>query len=191
MATNMKLIIKEELKQLHCSILLDDVREKVRKLKTYGISEDEIDVALHREEYFPQLEISEDFEIIISDVEKKTVRMEPLIKAVYLLFLLHPEGIVLKRHFDYKNELTGIYKSVLKKEIIERQKKSIEDVVNPICNSINEKCARIRKVFLSALPPHIARYYIIYGKRGEVKKVLLPRESVVWKCKLLNPQGLL
>ncbi len=58
---------------------------------------------------------------------------------------------------------------------------SIEDVTNPTLNSINEKCARIRKVFAGLLPKSVARYYAISGKRGEAKRIALPRELVVWE----------
>lgn len=37
-----KLLISKELEQFHCSILLDEVKEKVRKLKAYGVDEAEI-----------------------------------------------------------------------------------------------------------------------------------------------------
>ena len=57
---------------------------------------------------------------------------------------------------------------------------SIEDVTNPFLNSINEKCARIRKAFLDILDEHVAEQYYIQGARGEAKKIALPRDLVVW-----------
>ena len=38
------------------------------------------------------------------------IKMEPLVKAVYLLFLKHPEGIVFKCLPDYRKELAELYK---------------------------------------------------------------------------------
>ena len=72
----------------------------------------------------------------------------------------------------------------------DRVMQSIEDVTNPTLNSINEKCARIRKAFSKLLPKSVARYYSISGKRGEAKKIDLVRANVIWRCKLPNPQGL-
>ena len=71
-----------------------------------------------------------------------------------------------------------------------RVEKSIIDVTNPTQNSINEKCARIRKLFSEILPRPVARYYAISGKRGEAKKIDLVRANVVWECKLPGSQGL-
>ena len=185
-----KLLISKELEQFHCSILLDEVKEKVRKLKAYGVGEAEIMAAMNEEELFPQLVVMEDYKVVLTDGADTEVKMEPLVKAVYLLFLSHPEGIVLKCLSDYRNELTQLYLLLRPSGLTDRVLQSIEDVTNPTLNSINEKCARIRKVFSGLLPKSVARYYSISGKRGEVKKIDLVRANVVWKCKLPNPQGL-
>ena len=185
-----KFQISKELEQFHCSILLDEVKEKVRKLKAYGVDEAEIVAAMNEEELFPQLVVTEDYKVVLADGVDTEVKMEPLVKAVYLLFLSHPEGIVLKCLSDYRKELTHLYLLLRPTGLTDRVLQSIEDVTNPTLNSINEKCARIRKAFSGLLPKSVARYYSISGKRGEVKKIDLVRANVVWKCKLPSPQGL-
>ena len=47
-----KLKVSKELEQFHCSILLDEVKEKVRKLKAYGVDDAEIVAAMNEEELF-------------------------------------------------------------------------------------------------------------------------------------------
>ena len=61
----------------------------------------------------------------------------------------------------------------------ERALQSIEDVTNPMLNSINEKCARIRGAFVGQFDDHLARHYYVDGLRGEAKKITLPRDLVV------------
>ena len=63
----------------------------------------------------------------------------------------------------------------------ERALQSIEDATNPLLNSINEKCARIRGAFLSEFDDYMAKHYYIQGKRGEPKRIALPRDLVVWE----------
>jgi hypothetical protein len=190
MDKELKNMISKELEQFHCSILLDEVKEKVRKLKTYGVDDAEIMAAMNEEDLFPQLIVTEDYKVVLAGEKPMEIEMEPLVKAVYLLFLSHPEGIVLKYLPDYRTELTSIYLLLRPYGLTDRVKKSIVDVTTPTQNSINEKCARIRKQFSSVLPQSVARYYAISGKRGEVKKIDLVRANVVWKCKLLFSQGL-
>ena len=65
--------------------------------------------------------------------------------------------------------------------LTDRALQSIEDVTNPLLNSINEKCARIRGAFLGEFDDYMAKYYYIEGKRGEAKKISLPRNLVLWE----------
>lgn len=51
---------------------------------------------------------------------------------------------------------------------------SIEDVTNPLLNSINEKCARIRSAFVKEFDESLAKNYFVTGERGEAKKITLP-----------------
>ena len=190
MDKELKNMISKELEQFHCSILLDEMKEKVRKLKAYGVDDAEIMAAMNEEDLFPQLIVTEDYKVVLAGEKPMEIEMEPLVKAVYLLFLSHPEGIVLKYLPDYRSELTSIYLLLRPYGLTDRVKKSIVDVTTPTQNSINEKCARIRKQFSSVLPQSVARYYAISGKRGEVKKIDLVRANVVWKCKLPFSQGL-
>ena len=107
--------------------------------------------------------------------------MEPLVKAVYLLFLKHPEGIIFKDLPDYRKELTWIYSEVRPWGLTERAIQSIEDVTNPLLNSINEKCARIRSAFVKEFDEGLAKNYFVTGERGEAKKIALPRDLVIWE----------
>lgn len=127
-----------------------------------------------------RLTISKDCTILLSDYQKE-VKMEPIVKAIYLLYLKHPEGIAFKCLPDYRKELADIYQKIKPFGLTERAIRSIEDVTNPLLNSINEKCSRVRAAFLSEVDPTLLEQYIITGKSGEIKKVMLPRDLVVWE----------
>ena len=107
--------------------------------------------------------------------------MEPIVKAVYLLFLKHPEGIAFKCLPDYRRELAEIYIKLRPMGLTGKAIRSIEDVTNPLLNSINEKCARIRGAFVGQFDDYMARHYYIDGPRGEAKKISLSRDLVVWE----------
>lgn len=170
----------KELERNSCSILLDDVKQKVRLLRESGVSESEIVSLFYVERPLPMLIISKDCRIFLGDKQNE-VHMEPLIRAIYLLFLRHPEGIVFKTLPDYRKELTNLYDKVKPWGLTDRTLQSIEDVTNPLLNSINEKCARIKKTFATMLDGSVADHYYIKGARGEAKKIDLPRNLVVWE----------
>ena len=165
----------DELKQL-----MEELRHKMQRLKEYGMSEKEIISSLHTDQQLPQLIITRNYRIFLGD-EHREVHLEPLVKSVYLLFLKHPEGIIFKDLPDYRKELALIYNKVRPWGLTDRALKSIEDVTNPMLNSINEKCARIRRTFVTMLDSGVAEQYYIKGVRGKAKKIALPRELVAWE----------
>lgn len=170
----------EEMREFYRSLLLKEVKDRIRMLKEYGMAERDIISALFHEKSLPRLTIDRRYRIYLGE-EKTEVKMEPLVKSIYILFLNHPEGIKFKCLPDYRRELTEIYSKVRPWGLSDRAIRSIEDVTNPVLNSINEKCARIRKAFLNVLDDSTAEQYYIKGTRGGVKKVSLPRDSITWE----------
>ena len=149
-------------------------------LKDYGMSETEIFVHLHSAQPLVPMIISRNYRIFLGE-ERKEIHLEPIVKSLYLLFLQHPEGIVFKDLPDYRQELASIYNKVRPWGLTDRAMQSIEDVTNPMLNSINEKCTKIKKVFETMLDSSIAEQYYIKGTRGKAKKISLPRDLVTWE----------
>lgn len=161
-------------------VLVKELKEKVLKLRDFGITDKEIASILRTEQPLLKLTIGKSQNIYIGE-NRVEVHMEPLVKAVFFLFLNHPEGIVFKEMADYREELIGIYKGLRPLGLNNRSLQSIADVTNPLLNSINEKCARIRSAFIHKFDEHLAKNYYITGGRGEPKKITLPRDLVIWE----------
>ena len=140
-----------------------------------------------------KLVITQDYRFLLPGYGGREVELQPVHKAVYLLFLAHPEGIEFKRLADYRKELTRYY--MMTTRLLDRQKieESVDHLVNPLDNAINEKCSRIKKVFSSLMDEYSASYYIISGHTRKhvagsnriwyerLKVITLPRELVVWE----------
>ena len=139
-----------------------------------------------------RLLITKDYRFWLTDYQQE-VELQPVHKAVYLLFLAHPEGIEFKRLGDYREELTRYYMATAKLMDKEKILEGVGHLVNPLDNAINEKCSRIKKVFLDMMDEYAASYYIISGHTQKhiagssriwyerLKVITLPRELVVWE----------
>ena len=137
-----------------------------------------------------RLVVTKDYRIILADYDNKEVELTPVHKAVYLLFLAHPEGIEFKRLRDYRDELARYYMATARLMDKQAIMESVEMLVDPLDNSINEKCSRIKKVFLDMMDEYTASYYIISGHTQKhiagssriwyerLKVITLPRELV-------------
>lgn len=156
-------------------------KKQVLELQKSGIPLSVLEKILHQDDKLSKLIITKDYRLFLPEYNNMEIKMEPLVKAIFFLFLKHPEGIIFKHLPDYRQELIDIYKNLRPLGLNERSLKSIEDVTNPFLNSINEKCARIRAAFTNQFDYHLADKYFITGKRGEAKKINLPRDLVVWE----------
>ena len=140
-----------------------------------------------------QLVITPDYRFVLSDYGGQEVELQPVHKAVYLLFLAHPEGIEFKRLGDYREELTRYYMATARLLDKAKIEESVDHLVNPLDNAINEKCSRIKRVFTSLMDEYSASYYAISGHTRKhvagsnriwyerLKVITLPRELVVWQ----------
>ena len=161
--------------------LIAEVKAKIVELRQRGISQHILEQLIHPDDRLSRLVITKDYRTMLPDYHDMEILMEPLVKAVYLLFLNHPEGILFKNLPSYRNELAEIYGKLRPGGLTDRALQSIEDVTNPLLNSINEKCARIRGAFVGQFDDHMARHYYIDGRRGEAKKISLPRDLIIWE----------
>lgn len=137
-----------------------------------------------------RLVITRDYRFLLADYHVE-VELQPVHKAVYLLFLAHPEGIEFKRLHDYRAELFGYYQATARLMDKEKIADSVDKLVDPLDNAINEKCSRIKKVFISLMDEYAASYYFISGHTQRhvagsdriwyerLKVITLPRQLVV------------
>ena len=105
------------------------------------------------------------------------VKMTALPKALYFVFLNHPEGFPLKHLIDYREELLSWYRKLSNRYNID---KSIDDLTDPTNNSANEKISRIGRAFRDALEIYDDSIdaFIPIGSKGEVYAVRVDRHYI-------------
>lgn len=157
--------------------LLAEIEKLQRK---YGITIEELEAVIAFRVKLSRLHITEKKSIVLEDFDRKEVKMDTLTKAVFLLYLKHPEGIRYKELSDYQQELEEIYSSITGREDLDSIQKSVADLCDPLNNSINEKVSKVKKAFRDAVDDRVARFYYIDGKKGTAKRIALDRDFVLW-----------
>ena len=173
--------VKAEYINADTRILLQEIEQRINEVRRRGVSAYVLEQMINKPEKISRLVITSDYSILLPDYNDMEIYMTPLVKAVYLLFLRHPEGIIFKHLMDYRDELKDIYKKVKGKRGIFTLNKSIDAVTDPTKNSINEKCARIREAFVTKFDERLAKHYIITGERGEPKRITLSQDMIIWE----------
>ena len=135
---------------------LNHIRELVAghlALERYGVS---------------RLRVTPDCRLFLTDYGDAEIKMSPLAKAVYLLFLNHPAGIRLKDIGDYREELQEIYLKIKPGADPELAEERVADIAVAGSESLNQKISMtrnaIRRVILSEA---LAEKYLIRGCPGE------------------------
>ncbi len=140
-----------------------------------------------------RLVITPDYRFILADYQNQEVELQPVHKAVYLLFLAHPEGIEFKRLSECRSELLKYYLATAHNMDKQKIEDSVDHLINPLDNAINEKCSRIKRAFYELMDEYTANFYIISGhvqKRiagsnriwyERLKTISLPRDLVLWE----------
>lgn len=128
------------------------------------------------------LVITEDYRFILTAFDKE-VDLAPINKALYMLFLNHPEGIEFKRLSEFKGELQTLYQKIGNRITPQTIADSIGRLVNPLDNSVNEKCARIKAAFAQCVDQYQLSYYAISSHTerhfDDSSKVWFERKKII------------
>ena len=106
--------------------------------------------------------------------------LRPMSKAVFILYLRHPEGIAFKDVSDYREELEGIYGKVSRFGDRDRISSCVERLLNIESNELNVNVSRIAKGLAGHIPEGDLPPYLISGRAGSVRTVSLDRACVHW-----------
>lgn len=182
--TLFSLIIPEEAEPPVADLELDERTKRIMKdfdelIRKYELNVEEVEILLTLRTKLSRLRITSKYEILLEDFDRKEVKMDTLTKAVFLLYLNHPEGIRYKELSDHQQELEKIYSSITGREDLDSIRKSVADLCDPLNNSINEKVSKVKKAFRDVVNDRVAKFYYIDGERGAAKRIALDRRYVI------------
>ena len=126
------------------------------------------------------IHITKDLRIILPLYDKE-IELPPVQKAVFLLFLKHPEGIYFKNLVSHHTELYQLYRKLAIRGSSINHAATVMDLVNPLSNSMNEKCSQIKKRIQAILDDSLAKHYYISGAKGELKRIDISPDMIVWE----------
>ena len=128
-----------------------------------------------------RIRVTKDYRIVLPDRFDTEIRLRPLVKTVFLLFLRHPEGIRYKDLPDYKTELSDLYRGITRRAGGPELEKSIDRLIDPKDNSIHEKAANLAAALSRYFNPEQLPAYTITGKAGTPKRIRLDQSLVEWE----------
>ena len=121
---------------------------------------------------YSSITVNSDMRIVLPAYNEIELRMTPLARSLYILFLCHPEGIVLKYMFNYRDELRDIYLLVKPGADHDLADAAIDDIVAPFSDSLRQKLSMIKRAVNRYITDRqIAGLYTVTGPRGEAYRI--------------------
>lgn len=161
--------------------ILESLENSVKKLRLQGVTLSAIHEFIDKQEPLSPLVITDDLRIFLPQYNNIEIELSAQRKALYFLFLNHPEGIVLQRLEEYHKELMNYYKQTSGGVVTPRMEESIKKLETYGNNQLNVVITRIREAFCSKFDERLARHYFISGERGQAYKIGLPSELIRWE----------
>lgn len=167
-------------------VIKDKIKDKALLSQCYRIM-DHIQNQLRFRERFELLQLPS--RILITprnepirfmDMDASQLRLSPIQKAVYILFLENPAGIYFNRIDEHKSRLSDIYDAVGHNFTLANRTNTLNDLTDPTENSLSSTLSKIRRKLIDHLGEELASHYVIDGPNGEAKKIPLDRALVDW-----------
>lgn len=119
--------------------------------------------------------VDEDFRMILTDFNVE-IKLSHLTKAIYLLYLLYPEGFTTEELKRKGSELLKIYITVSNQHDLYKLKETID---NFLCDekAIYVHLSRIKSEFHRNMQSNIADSYTIKGRKNSAKRIALDRNK--------------
>lgn len=162
------------------NMVLEKVQMLIERLQDEGIPLEAIMAFFTPEQKLSSIKITETYQIILPEYNDMEIPLPAVQKAVYFLFLKHPEGINFKYMPDYREELFSIYRKLAQRGTTDKLAATVDDLVNPLSNALNEKCSRIKNMFRYYLTENLAKHYYITGEKGECKRIGIDTDNILW-----------
>lgn len=145
--------------------IVAQIKTLLRQLKIKGATDKEIDSLLTEEDRPGRAYIDTKGMLVLPDAGDARIRLTPMERTLYILFLRYPEGINADELWRYWDELCEIYGSQTVYDDIDL----IEDAVEGICDEEKvtwyTNVSRIKRKVSDRIGKRAAEQYII--RRGE------------------------
>lgn len=132
------------------------LEDKTRKIiadleaikRKYGISDHDLEQLIGRPVELSDLHITRSGRIYLPAYNNRELDLDTKTRALYILFIKHPEGIGYKYLADYRKELLNIYSSITNRDDLDQIISTIDSLVDPFnSNNVSISVARIKKAF--------------------------------------------
>ncbi len=163
------------LEGMEAAELLALVKEAKRRLEKMGV-QDETDTQAPVELY-----IDKHYRIRVGGPGGTQIPFRPLVCAVFILFLKHPEGILLKDRARFQKDLEDIYKVIAPHVDAEARRRRVRKLTNLEDNAFSESLSILNTTLERLMPVSQVHTLKVQGNNGHPRRIPLSPLRVHWE----------
>ena len=171
------------LEGMEAAELLALIKEARRRLEIMGGQNE-------TEEQAPvELYIDKNYSIRMGGLAGTQIPFRPLVRAVFILFLKHPEGILLKDRARFQKDLEDIYKVIAPDVDAEDRRRRILKLTDLEDNAFSENLSVLNATLERILPVSQVHNYKVQGNNGYPRRIPLSPLLVHWESASTGPSA--
>ena len=160
--------------------LLSLVREAKRRLKEIGQEQDAA-ISEVRNERSVELYVDRQYHIRLGSPQGQEISFRPLVRSLFILFLKHPEGILLKERIHFREELEEIYEVIAPHVDAQDRRRRVRRLTDSEENAFSENLSVLNATLDRILPLTQALDVKVQGNNGHHRRVPLSPLQVHWE----------
>ncbi len=128
-----------------------------------------------------ELYIDKNYRIRVGGPGGTQIPFRPLVRAVFILFLKHPEGILLKDRARFQKDLEGIYQVIAPNVDAEVRRRRIRKLTNLEDNAFSENLSILNTTLDRIIPLTQVHKLKVQGSNGYPRRIPLSPLLVHWE----------
>ncbi len=124
--------------------------------------------------------ITSDYRLFLDPGLKIEMRLSPSLKAVFILFLKHPEGIFFKDLGRYREELVRYFREASSVRDLDRENEILDRILDPSTKRLSIISSKLAQELSRYLDDSRLGEFLIRKSSGKVKTVPLNRSHIIW-----------
>ena len=183
------------LEGMEAAELFSLVREAGRRLREMGLEQEDIAAALECRQslcecganidgsgpFTVELYIDRQYRIYMGSRQGVEIPFRPLVRALFILFLKHPEGILLKERIHFRKELEEIYGVIAPNVDAQDRSRRVRRLTDSEENSFSENLSVLNATLDRILPLSQAQDVKVQGYNGHPRLIPLSPLKVHWE----------
>lgn len=128
-----------------------------------------------------RIRITQDYRILLPDMQNTEIKLKPLCKVLFILYLRHPEGISFKDLCLHEEEMLQIYGKINRRGDSLSMRRTIRHLTDSTGTAASVSRSQLSRTLSDYLDNGVLQDYVISCGNGSPRSINVNRNLVEWE----------